>query len=161
MGKIVRLTESDLYRIIEKIINEEINTDNLSNYYQTRALQILEYPEKIPTISGHDEKIVKVVTQGLHDVISGVGMGSESKEKLGYLITKGFTTLANSVEICKRYKKQYNESLLDALEGEWMAGNSLDSIKAMITKSMGSYCASSKTSPICKIKSSNELKYGI
>jgi len=160
--KIIKLTEKDLSRIIKRVISESSGIDSSSdNYFKTRTLQILEYPEKIPSISGYDEKIVNVVTKGLSDSINGVGMGSETKEKLSYLISKGFKTFANSVEICKRYKKQNNESLFDALDGEWMAGNSLETIKSMILNSMSEYCSTSKNSPICKIKSDNEIKYGI
>jgi hypothetical protein len=161
MKKVIRLSESDLQRIIERIINENISLDSANNYYNTRTLQILKYPEKIPTISGYDQKIVDVVSKGIYDVVNGIGMGSESKAKLTYLISKGFTTLPNSIEICKRYKKLTEESLFDALDGEWMAGNSLETIKMMMAKSMSNYCNTSKTASICKIKSAEELKYGI
>lgn len=161
MKKVIRLSESDLQKMIKRIISENSALDNTNNYYNTRTLQILKYPEKIPTISGYDQKIVDVVSKGMYDVIDGIGMGSESKEKLKYLISKGFTTLPNSIEICKRYKKLSEENLFDALDGEWMAGNSLDTIKMMMVKSMSNYCNTSKNAPICKIKSAEELKYGI
>jgi len=164
MKKTIKLTESDLFRIVKKVLKEEIlspDSPDVKNYYNTRSLQIMKYPEKIPSLTGFDSKVVQVVSQGITDSIEGIGMGGETKEKLKYLISKGFTTLPNAIEISKEYKKKNGESLIDALDKEWMAGDSKKTIQSMIFKSIGDWCSKSPNHSICKVKSDNELKYGI
>lgn len=144
-------------------INEEVidfNSADADLYFKFRSLQIMEHPEKIPTVSGFEQNVVRAATDGIAEAIKGIG---RETDKLSYLISKGFTTFPNSVEICKKYKNEKGESLLDAVEGEWFSGGIKENIQNRIANSMKAWCsqpANSKNS-LCVIKSENELKYGI
>lgn len=144
-------------------LNEEVtdfNSTEADKYFKTRSLQIMEYPEKIPTVTGFDQTVVRAVTDGIAEGVKGIG---RETEPLSYLISKGFSTFPNSVEICKKYKNEKGESLYDAIEGEWFSGGITENIQNRIANSMRTWCmqpANSKNS-LCVIKSENELKYGI
>jgi hypothetical protein len=156
---------SSLYNLQNVTINlnEEVtdfNSTDADKYFKTRSLQIMEYPEKIPTVTGFEQNVVRAVTDGIAEGVKGVGRDTE---QLSYLISKGFATFPNSVEICKKYKNEKGESLLDAVEGEWFSGGIKENIQNRIANSMKNWCSQPDNSKngLCVIKSENELKYGI
>ena len=91
--------------------------------------------------------------------IEGIGRQGD----IDYVINKVFNNISNSMAMIKTYPEVNGENLYDAIEGEWFSGNLMKSIVGKISSQLKSWCTVPVNSKqeICKVKSKEEMKYGI
>lgn len=150
-----------------KTLNENlslINEGSTSNYYKTRVQQLMQYPDNaiFKVNFGNPTVNVEQAATTIYNAIAGLGT---SKEPLKYVIDKAFKTLPDSVAIIKAYESsdRENETLWDALNGEWFDGGSMESMVGKVAMQLKNWCNSNpknKKITICQELTDDELKYG-
>jgi hypothetical protein len=90
-----------------------------------------------------------------------VGLGT-TPEALRHVIDKAFKTLADSISIIKVYKssERENETLWDALNGEWFDGGAMESVIDKVAGQLKTWCQTHKKISLCQELTDDELKYG-
>jgi hypothetical protein len=147
-----------------KTLNENmsvINEGDTSNYYKTRIKQLMQYPDNSlfnmnfgnPTVNKEQAATT------IYNAIAGLGT---SFKQLAYVIDNAFKTLADSVSIIKTYKSpnRENETLWDALNGEWFDGGAMESVIDKIAGQLKTWCQAHMKISLCKEMTDDELKYG-
>jgi len=113
MAKIVRLTESDLTRLVRKVIKEQTIASNiLSGSSQKAVKQVFDSCRNTqsPSPSHNTNKIV----DGIYRAVQGVGT-DESAIFRALAATKDFNTFCNAVG---NYKTTYGTDLFSDLDGD-------------------------------------------
>ena len=150
-----------------KTLNENlslINEGSTSNYYKTRVQQLMQYPDNaiFKVNFGNPTVNVEQAATTIYNAIAGLGT---SKEPLKYVIDKAFKTLPDSVAIIKAYESsdRENETLWDALNGEWFDGGSMESMVGKVAMQLKNWCTSNpknKKITLCQELTDDELTYG-
>jgi hypothetical protein len=98
--------------------------------------------------------------QAFQKAIGGIGREISG---LDYIINKTFNNISDSISMFKAYPEVAEESLYDAIEGEWFSGNLMKTIVNKVSTQMKSWCSlpANSKQEICRIKSKEEIKYGI
>lgn len=150
-----------------KTLNENlslINEGSTSNYYKTRVQQLMQYPDNaiFKVNFGNPTVNVEQAATTIYNAIAGLGT---SKEPLKYVIDKAFKTLPDSVAIIKAYESsdRENETLWDALNGEWFDGGAMESMVGKVAMQLKNWCTSNpknKKITLCQELTDDELTYG-
>ena len=74
MKRIIRLTESDLTRIVRRVISEQEDDENVLNYFQKK------YPEVIKMAEYADDKVGSTMNRGIYAFKDKNGMYIRTSE---------------------------------------------------------------------------------
>ena len=106
MKKVIRLTESDLMKIVKRVINEQSEQDPIKTVEST----IYKFCSRSVNKSNNLDWAVK----NLHDAIYGLGTNLSLIQNA---IAK-LKTMTNFCQVVNEYKEKYKVSLLEDLRGE-------------------------------------------
>jgi hypothetical protein len=141
----------------KSVIFEQNNGD--LEYFETVTKSIMKNPKQITNINfGNPDINSKNAITAIKTAVDK-NFGTDFK-RLKYAIEKGFTKINNSMSIIKNYPSISNESLYDALNGEWFAGSEMDKLVDTVSNQLMEWCRTKQNINICKPKSQEELKYG-
>ena len=129
-------------------------------YFDTVVKSYMKNPQNI-TINYGSPKIDPIKNaQAFQKAIGGIGREISG---LDYIINKTFNNISDSISMFKAYPEVAEESLYDAIEGEWFSGNLMKTIVNKVSTQMKSWCSlpANSKQEICIIKSKEEIKYGI
>ena len=142
----------------KNIIFEQVT--NADEYFKSIVKGYMAYPEKITINYGTPTIDPKKNAEAFQKAISGIGRDISGLE---YVINKTFNKLPDSIAVIKSYKDVTGESLYDAIDGEWFSGNIMKTIVGKISSQLKTWCSVPVNSKqeICKVKSKEEIKYGI
>jgi hypothetical protein len=96
--------------------------------------------------------------EAFQKAIKGIGRDISG---LDYVIDKTFNKLSDSMSLIKTYPEVNGETLYDAIDGEWFSGGIMKTIVNKITSQLKTWCTSNPQKEICKVKSKEQMKYGI
>jgi hypothetical protein len=133
MKKIVRLTESDLTRIVRRVIQEQalgglldmpdtgqdvvglhLNTQVGCRTYKSSSELVLELFGKLRGISSQSDKTIQSWVQRLHNSMSGPGVSDD--------LTKVFNEIKTQQQmgsVLNEYNKKFGRTLYQDLSGEY------------------------------------------
>jgi Zn-finger nucleic acid-binding protein len=153
-----------------KTLNENLETvgavdvNKNPNYYKRRVEELMQVPDNewwnvkfgTPTVNA------KMASNTIYKAIAGAGT---TPGALFHIIDTAMKTLADSVAIIKSYQSpdRENETLWEALEGEWFDGGSMEKLINKVAGQLKTWCVSDvkhKKVPICEVLTDNELNYG-
>jgi hypothetical protein len=120
----------------------------------------MKYPDKITINYGTPSINPTKNAEAFQKAIDGLGRDISG---LDYIIGKTFNKLSDSISVIKTYPEVTGENLYDAINGEWFSGDLMKTIVGKISSQLKSWCtvpANSKQE-ICRVKSKEEMKYGI
>jgi hypothetical protein len=136
-------------------------------YFTNLVKSFMAHPDQIPNIFGNPTIKPEVNAKAFFRAISNDtkrGIGSitrdmDANQGLPDIISKTFNTLPNSVAMIKTYPSVGGESLWDALEGEWFAGNLKNSVINPIKTQLQTWCkdVKNKKNNLCIVKT----RYGL
>jgi hypothetical protein len=139
------------------IFEQSVNPDE---YFKSITKSYMKFPEKITINYGTPTIDPKKNAGAFKSAISGMGrdMGG-----LDYIIGKTFNKLPDSISVIKVYPEIADENLYDAIDGEWFSGNLMKTIVNKISSQLKSWCSipANSKQEVCKVKSKEEMKYGI
>jgi hypothetical protein len=147
-----------------KTLNENISTikeqiaDNFQ-YFETVAKSIMNKPDQIAKINfGNPTIDVSKACTTIKNAVTGLGT---TKEAISYVTENAFKDIQNSMGIIKTYPQiSGGESLYQALNNEWFAGDVTNKLTTKVAKQVMEWCRSHSTISICIPKTPEELKYG-
>ena len=133
---------------------------NEDEYFNTIVKGYMKNPNKMTRNYGNPTINPIKNAEAFQKAIEGVGRDISG---LDYVINKTFNNLSDSMSIIKVYPEVNNETLYDAIDGEWFSGNIMKSIVGKISSQFKSWCSSTvnTSKEICKVKSKEQMKYGI
>lgn len=131
---------------------------NEDEYFNTIVKGYMKNPNKMTINYGNPTIDPKKNAEAFQKAIEGVGRDISG---LDYVISKTFNKLSDSMSIIKIYPEVNNETLYDAIDGEWFSGNIMKSIVGKISSQLKTWCVSHSQKEICKVKSKEQMKYGI
>jgi hypothetical protein len=139
------------------IFEQSVNPDE---YFKSIVKGYLKYPEKITINYGSPKIDPKKNAVAFQKAIGGIGRDISG---LDYIINKTFNNISDSMAMIKTYPEVAGENLYDAIDGEWFSGNLMKTIVSKISSQLKSWCTVPVNSKqeICKVKSKEEMKYGI
>ena len=138
-------------------------------YFKNLIKSYMSHPESIPNIFGNPTIKPEVNAKAFFDAISnkmnktrgitGIARDMDPEQGLPYIIQKTFTSLPNSFAMFKSYPSVGGESLWEAIEGEWFAGDLMDSVINPVKNQLQTWCKDPKNikNDICIVKT----RYGI
>jgi hypothetical protein len=147
-----------------KTLNENRNVifeQSSFNYFNEMVKTYMKYPQSIPNINFGSVTIpADKHAAAFNKGISGIGGDASGLDEI---ITKTFKTLANSIAMFKSYPKINEETLYDAIKGEWFSSSVMNKIVSTVSTQLKTWCEvpRNKRNDLCKEKTKNELKYGI
>ena len=142
----------------ENLIFEQVDEQE---YFKLLAKQFMKYPQAIPKLKFGNPSIKgSKNAAAIVKAISGVGRDNSG---LKYLISKSFDTLPNSIEVIKSYPAVGEESIYDAINGEWFAGQILSTMVTGLSTQLMQWCKvpQNAKNKICVPKTKEQMKYGI
>ena len=147
----------------KSVIFEQIASPD--EYFKSIVKGYMKYPEKMTVNYGSPKIDPKKNAQAFQKAISPedtLGIGRDNSG-LDYIINKTFNNISDSMAMIKTYPEVAGENLYDAIDGEWFSGNLMKTIISKISSQLKSWCTVPVNSKqeICKVKSKEELKYGI
>jgi len=139
------------------IFEQSVNPDE---YFSKIVKGYMKNPDKMTINYGNPTIDPRKNAEAFQKAIGGIGRDISG---LDYVISKTFNKLSDSMSIIKVYPEVNDETLYDAIDGEWFSGNIMKSIVGKISTQLKSWCASTGNSKkeICKVKSKEQMKYGI
>jgi hypothetical protein len=142
----------------KSVIFEQIASPD--EYFKSIVKGYMKYPEKITINYGTPSINPKKNAEAFQTAIDGLGRDISG---LDYIIGKTFNKLSDSMAMIKTYPEVAGENLYDAIDGEWFSGNLMKTIVSKISSQLKSWCTVPVNSKqeICKVKSKEEMKYGI
>jgi hypothetical protein len=137
-----------------KIVSEQYEKE----YFKEITKQFMKYPQNITIKPGQTTIDLKKGAAAFYKSIEGAG-----RRDTDYVIGKIFPTLADSIGILKTYPTVGQETIYDAIKGEWFAGGMMDKVVDIISSQLETWCSTGQNSKnqICTPKSKEEMKYGI
>ena len=136
-------------------------------YFRNLATSFMAHPEQIPNIFDNPTIKPEINANAFFKAISNDrkrGLGSITRDMdpdqgLPSIISKTFNTLPNTVAMVKSYPAVGGESLWDAIEGEWFAGDLKNSVINSIKTQLQTWCQNPKNKKhdLCVVKS----RYGL
>jgi hypothetical protein len=155
-----------------KTLTENLNTTNQNNttttgnqadaieYFKKIAESIMKYPDKYSINVGQPTINPSKNAAAFYKAIKGLG---RDRDGLKYIISKSFDTIANSIAFIKAYPSVGEESLYEAIDGQWFAGNLMENIVGLVSQQLQQWCSSTsnKSKGICTVRTKEQLKYGI
>jgi hypothetical protein len=134
-------------------------TASPDEYFKSIVKGYMKYPEKMTINYGNPTGDPKKNAAAFLKAIEGIGRQGD----IDYVINKVFNNISNSMAIIKTYPEVNGENLYDAIDGEWFSGNLMKTIVGKISSQLKSWCTVPVNSKqeICKVKSKEEMKYGI
>ena len=138
--------------------NTELLKEESWDYWKEIAKQFMKYPNNISINAGSPTIDVPKSAVAFYKTIAGVG-----RRDTGYVTSKIFTSLPNSIAILKAYPTVGKETIYDAIKGEWFSGGLMDGVVNVISQQIKDWCSTGNNSKnkICTEKSKEEMKYGI
>ena len=133
MRKVVKLTESDLNRIVKRIINEQNNQNLVTAMYRIVYVNDMRretVPDAIKTCTKFgirpttmSNEIAKNINKGITYKTGGFLGGTDEEG-----VYNQFNSIKSTQQFCEvaaSYQQMFKESLWDAIDGDF-DGNSLD-----------------------------------
>jgi hypothetical protein len=142
---------------------------NEDEYFTNLVKSYMAHPEAIPNVFGKPTITPEVNAKAFFGAISnklnktrgitGIARDMDPAQGLPFIISKTFTSLPNSFAMFKSYPAVGGESLWDALEGEWFAGDLKDSIINPVKTQLQTWCKDPKhkKNDLCVVKT----RYGL
>ena len=149
---------------LDKTLNENINEATKMIRFLTPDV-VLKMPEELTNqltgLPKANQDKIETIIKVINDAVSGVGT---NKEALSRAIKNDntFNSLQRSLAISSAYKKNYGESLGDALDNELTTYGLKDELNKKIQTQIDQYCAGvgQKNKKWCEMKPEGEIKYG-
>tara|TARA_B110000503_G_scaffold138607_1_gene225136 strand:+ start:137 stop:670 length:534 start_codon:yes stop_codon:yes gene_type:complete len=155
---------------MSKTLNENKNIifeQSGFDYFTEMVRTYMKYPKSIPNVNFGTPKIdakknAKVINDAVSQKTFGA-FGGRDSEGLDYVIGKSFNNIADSMSLIKTYPDVGEESLYEAIDGEWFSGDIMKTIVDKVSVQLKSWCSSpaNTSQSLCKIKTKEQLKYGI
>jgi hypothetical protein len=150
------------------------NTDLLleqteDEYFTNLVKSYMSHPETIPNVFGTPTIKPEVNAKAFFSAISNamnktrgitnITRDTDPDQGLPFIISKTFNTLPNSFAMFKSYPSVGGESLWDALEGEWFAGDLKNSVINPVKTQLQTWCQDPKhkKNDFCVVKT----RYGL
>lgn len=140
--------------------NRELLSEQVNNpeYFTTVTKSLMKNPSQVKNINfGNPTANVKNAATQIKKAVSG--MGTDFKG-ITYVLDNGFKDIASSMAIIKSYPEIGGESLFDALNGELFGGLKMNEVVKRVSEQIETWCQGKTNISICKVKTSDELKYG-
>jgi hypothetical protein len=140
--------------------NRELLSEQVNNpeYFNTVTKSIMKNPSQVKNINfGNPTVNVKNAVTQINKAVSGIGTDFKG---ITFVLDNGFKDIANSMAIIKSYPEIGGESLFDALNGELFGGFKMNDVIKKVSEQIETWCQGKTNISICKIKTSDELKYG-
>ena len=137
------------------IFEQSVNPDE---YFSTIVKGYMKNPNKMTINYGNPTIDPKKNAEAFQKAIKGIGRDISG---LDYVIDKTFNKLSDSMSLIKTYPEVNGETLYDAIDGEWFSGGIMKTIVNKITSQLKTWCTSNPQKEICKVKSKEQMKYGI
>lgn len=139
--------------------NAELLKEDDTQYWATVATSIMDKPEQLKNMNfGNPTVNVDQACNAIKKAVTGTGT---DKTAITYVVDNAFKDISNSIAIIKKYPEiSGGESLYDALNNEWFAGDAKKSMIVKVSTQIMEWCVSHQKLSICKPKTAEELKYG-
>lgn len=141
--------------------NRELLSEQVNNpeYFTTVAKSLMKNPSQVKNINFGTPTIQNVKNAATQIKKAVSGMGTDFKG-ITYVLDNGFKDIASSMAIIKIYPEIGGESLFDALNGELFGGLKMNEVVKKVSEQIETWCQGKTNISICKVKTSDELKYG-
>ena len=136
------------------IFEQSVNPDE---YFSTIVKGYMKNPNKMTINYGNPTGDPKKNAAAFLKAIKGIGRQGD----IDYVINQAFNNISNSMSIIKTYPEVNGETLYDAIDGEWFSGGLMKTIVNKVTSQLKTWCTSNPQKEICKVKSKEQMKYGI
>jgi hypothetical protein len=142
---------------------------NEDEYFTNLIKSYMAHPEAIPNVFGNPtikpaenaKAFFSAISNAMNKTrgITGIARDMDTEQGLPFIISKTFTSLPNSFAMFKAYPSVGGESLWDALEGEWFAGDLKKSVIDPIKTQLQTWCQDPKhkKNDFCVVKT----RYGL
>jgi len=142
---------------------------NENEYFANLVKSYMSHPETIPNVFGNPTIKPEVNAKAFFSAISnainktrgitGIARDTDPSQGLPFIIKKTFDSLPNSMAMFKAYPSVGGESLWEALEGEWFAGDLKDSVINPVKSQLQTWCQDTKNKKnnFCVVKT----RYGL